>query len=77
MNETIKLAIEKGAYPRPGSGWIGSESYEFTDEAKMIMLLDPLFWQAIGRALGWIVDATAPKEIEGKLPDSLKRTSLS
>jgi hypothetical protein len=47
MNEAIKLAVEKGGYPH----------YSHTEEplmydAKCMLVLDPLFWQALGKALG-------------------------
>lgn len=44
MNEAIKLAIEKGGY------------IPFSDELACWedhTALDPLFWQALGKALGW------------------------
>ncbi len=44
MNEAIKLAIEKGGYDRM---WEGTHS----NHADLI--LDPLFWKALGKALGW------------------------
>lgn len=37
MNEAIKLAIEKGGYKLE----------------KKVPINDPLFWQALGKALGW------------------------
>lgn len=43
MNNAIKLAIEKGGY-RGGN--------QFTQEYKR-HYADPLFWQALGKALGW------------------------
>jgi hypothetical protein len=48
MEEAIKLAIEKGGYPH----------YSHTEEplmydAKCMIVLDPKFWQALGKALGW------------------------
>lgn len=46
MNEAINLAIEKGEYRKRPSG-IDFHVY------KMRIVLDPLFWQALGRALGW------------------------
>jgi hypothetical protein len=41
MEEAIKLAIEKGGYKQWHPEWHHSD------------VLDPLFWQALGRALGW------------------------
>jgi hypothetical protein len=47
MNEVIKLAIEKGGYKT-------QPSYDlFPATSEPYILLDPLFWQALGRALGW------------------------
>jgi hypothetical protein len=56
MNEAIKLAIEKGGYEsrhylyqidldKPGD----LESSMFSN----YLTQDPLFWQALGKALGW------------------------
>jgi hypothetical protein len=54
MNEAIKLAIEKGGYILrkhvkkqflDGWGVEKRDAYEITQ--------DPLFWQALGKALGW------------------------
>lgn len=58
MNKAIKLAIEKGGY-KYGHGVDGDYetdgwSYqEIIDEARDKVILDPLFWQALGKALGW------------------------
>lgn len=58
MNNAIKLAIEKGGY-KYGHGVDGDYetdgwSYqEIIDEARDKVILDPLFWQALGKALGW------------------------
>lgn len=47
MNEAIKLAIEKGGY----------KVRVWRDTHEVQILLDPLFWQALGKALGWgVVD---------------------
>jgi hypothetical protein len=53
MNEAIKLAIEKGGYQEP-SGY-GIEIYfgSNPDYTTDTIVLDPLFWQALGKALGW------------------------
>lgn len=51
MNEAIKLAIEKGGY----DGAIGTEpawDWHMSDFQNRLVL-DPLFWQALGKALGW------------------------
>lgn len=48
LDRAIKLAIEGGYND---NAWDGTEnSSKKTDEQ---MLLDPLFWQALGKALGW------------------------
>lgn len=46
MEEAIKLAIEKGGYE------VGEYGLQTLGQKKL-MILDPLFWQALGRALGW------------------------
>lgn len=53
MNEAIKLAIEKGGYE--GYKLIGNtfvQNNPYIQSLKEITL-DPLFWQALGKALGW------------------------
>lgn len=54
MNKAIKLAIEKGGYVadellaeklKVGGNIFKVEIYP--------VILDPLFWQALGKALGW------------------------
>lgn len=55
MNEAIKLAIEKGGYPSV----VTADYYYHTDEGRRetrLLTLDPLFWQALGKALGWTDD---------------------
>lgn len=58
MNEAIKLAIRKGGYrfafsnkkeSLDYSDYVGSPEETSYDE----IVLDPLFWQALGKALGW------------------------
>lgn len=52
MNEAIKLAIENGEYPSD----VTADYYIFTEigrSERRLVLLDPLFWQALGKALGW------------------------
>ncbi len=61
MNEAIKLAIEKGGYKNPYE--YSEQVARFfprmaghLSHRKMILsatALDPLFWQALGKALGW------------------------
>lgn len=54
MNEAIRIAIEKGGYEMPerNSGdRYGSGSEDDISKA----LLDPLFWQALGKARGWSI----------------------
>ncbi len=45
MNEAIKLAIEKGGYKYPSKPVI--------DASQAVLVCNPLFWQALGKALGW------------------------
>lgn len=54
MNEAIKLAIEKGGYEF--RNYLNNEdahlmSLPFKEVESII--LDPLFWQSLGKALGW------------------------
>jgi hypothetical protein len=66
MNEAIKLAIEKGGYklqvkhfsavitnPAEIENW--DKVFEFIrqEDLENYIILDPLFWQALGKALGW------------------------
>lgn len=59
MNEAIKLAIEKGGY-RP-DGYSSFDNYAPSQKTQAIVkmkfkeriVLDPKFWQALGKALGW------------------------
>ncbi len=63
--QAIKLAIENGYGPswwrsrikeRPDfhTEWTGYEWEEvFSSEAQRKFFLDPLFWQALGKGLGW------------------------
>ncbi|MCK9369528.1 hypothetical protein M0R04_06445 [Candidatus Dojkabacteria bacterium] len=51
MNEAIKLAIEKGGYDKERMKYPIAEYNMYLDE--LIAPLDPLFWQALGKALGW------------------------
>ena len=59
MSEAIKLAIEKGGYIIPklqANPNATSEGIEIILNSlnKNDIVLDPLFWQALGKALGWI-----------------------
>ena len=59
MNEAIKLAVEKGGY-RP-KGYSSFDNYSPAQKTQAIVkmkfkeriVLDPLFWQALGKALEW------------------------
>lgn len=57
MNEAIKLAIEKGGYPAQWDELYGQAVFSDNDGGYFAnnykMVLDPLFWQALGKALGW------------------------
>lgn len=61
MEKAIKLAIEGGWRPAEmkatqifdvEGNWAGSHLVKNTSESEM--LLDPLFWQALGKSLGWV-----------------------
>lgn len=57
MNDAIKLSI-KGGYngenlPFDHNEWLLVDYIELNDNAQQILILDPLFWQALGKALGW------------------------
>lgn len=59
MEQAIRLAIEKGGYDINSLGLYKSgDTFETwlrldADNDKDGIVLDPLFWQALGRALGW------------------------
>jgi len=69
MSEAIKLVIEKGGWNFPVKHWfyyqhsaskVGDASYGIErgvcvsqEEAYPVISSDRLFWQALGRALGW------------------------
>lgn len=61
MNQAIKLAIEKGGYKE---NLERNRFGEITDcYREQLLILDPLFWQALGKALGmsetqWFYTAT-------------------
>lgn len=52
MNEAIKLAIEKGGYDNYSHVHpsVREEAIELDSDR---IILDPLFWQSLGKALGW------------------------
>lgn len=60
--------------------WTGDQFSKDGEEKTLVhpeqIFMDKEFWRALGKALGWILDATAPKELEDKLPDSLKGGEL-
>ncbi len=51
MNEAIKLAIEKGGYNNLTVSQM--EHAKAGNLREEFYVLDPLFWQALGKALGW------------------------
>lgn len=53
MEQAIKLAIEKGGYETPKQCLCCAKILEFCRCGWEKNALDPLFWQALGRALGW------------------------
>lgn len=57
MEEAIKLAVE--------GGWIYEDYCDGNGCKDRHILLDPLFWQAIGRAMGWS-EFTFVATLEGK-----------
>lgn len=50
MNQAIKLAIEKGGYVAD-IGWQETTYQGFNERNRIV--LDPEFWKALGKALGW------------------------
>lgn len=57
MEEATKLAIENG-------GYIPKSSYFYGDRGwKNEIMTDPLFWQALGKALGWKDIVVVPFDI--------------
>lgn len=57
MNNAIKKAIEGGYRKATGLDWLYVERY-FDTHQRTALLLDPLFWQALGKAEGWNKDKT-------------------
>jgi hypothetical protein len=51
LETCIREAVENGGYP--GSGYFSYKSLGAKQQAENYMLLDPLFWQSLGRARGW------------------------
>lgn len=57
MNEAIKLAIEKGGYKnnvesaKTDPSWYAYMAIHANGGTMVVC--DPLFWQALGKALGW------------------------
>jgi hypothetical protein len=49
MINAIKLAIEKGGYDKD----IANSNQFSRERTEAEIILDPLFWQALGKALGW------------------------
>lgn len=47
MERAIKKAVEEGY----GKDWFSLEQYDVSDNSTI--LLDPLFWQSLGKAEGW------------------------
>lgn len=74
IDKAITLAIEKGKYKKQlGSG--GARGL-FESEVNEL-LLDPLFWQALGKALGWASIVVLPVTYTNKfdLTCCLKRNN--
>jgi hypothetical protein len=55
MNEAIKLAIEKGGWKPEVLGLLITKQLNHPEDyiEKDWAVLQPLFWQALGKALGW------------------------
>lgn len=59
LEQAIKDAVEKGGYDTPSSQnyvhlAIGSKNPpDWKEDAQQEFLLDPAFWQALGKARGW------------------------
>lgn len=67
LNEAIRIAIEKGGYAPTDSGepvveysivdknyiWVYEEDGTGARPTFNDIVVDPLFWQALGKALGW------------------------
>lgn len=76
MNDAIKLAIEKGGYKKGPYWWPVPKTWGILltgddgdkEELRMVdIVLDPLFWQALGKALGW--ECMANHELDGSHSD--------
>lgn len=72
MNNAIKLAIEKGGYMGGWQEWWEFEEHRNRNEWVLRhnadwddfitfkeIALDPLFWQSLGKALGWADEVTS------------------
>jgi hypothetical protein len=58
MNNAIKLAVEKGGYDTPSTKIITLQGRRYGLNTinkwyQAYVMTDPLFWQALGKALGW------------------------
>jgi len=57
MNEAIRIAIEKGGYSNERLTVVRGDIFTFGEkfhhrELENMVVLDPLFWQALAKALG-------------------------
>lgn len=72
MNEAIFLAIEKGGYKLPDLARQFNWQLMFGIPAfTAAFTLDPLFWQALGRALGWTV--AVERELSAVITATIKQ----
>jgi hypothetical protein len=54
MNEAIKLAIEKGGYGENCNLTVSERNAMIDGKLRhQVIVLDPLFWQALGKVLNW------------------------
>lgn len=53
MGQAIKKAIEGGYKISGYGGPVVSDFYRNGQITKEFVLLDPLFWQSLGKAMGW------------------------
>ena len=55
MEKAIKIAIENG-YENYPPEWNLNDYFVSTSDVEAQMIIDPLFWRALGRGLNWSLD---------------------